>query len=306
MVSDQTKKYVLTGMVTEQANPKTSELDTMDVSDILKLINDEDKTCAYAVEKVLPQIEKIVNALVERFGRGGRILYLGAGTSGRIAIMDSAEFPPTFGIDPDRVKVGMAGGAGSMVKAQEAREDDKTEGSEVVMDWNPGPDDCVIGLATSGKTPYVISGLQVARAAGAFTAFICSNPVSEDVADVIVSCITGPEVLTGSTRLKAGTAQKMIMNMISTTTFVKLGKTYKNRMSHIATKNIKLYKRAIETISICCDMPEDEAEALLIKADKELPVALVCGVAKCDIDTAREKLKITDGKVRAAIELIGR
>ncbi len=300
------KKYELTGMITEQPNPKTTEMDTLETSELLKIINDEDKTCAFAVEKVLPEIEKIVTALVERFGRGGRILYLGAGTSGRIAIMDSAEFPPTFGIDPERIKVGMAGGSGSMVRAQEANEDDKTEGSEVVMDWNPTENDCVIGLATSGKTPYVISGLQVARAAGAFTAFICANPVSDDIADVVVSCITGPEVLTGSTRLKAGTAQKMIMNMISTATFVKLGRTYKNRMSHIETKNIKLYKRAIETISICCDMPEDEAEALLIKADKKLPIALVCGVAKCEVETAKEKLELTGGKVRAAIELIGR
>lgn len=300
------KKYELTGMVTEQANPKTMEMDTFEISEILRVINEEDKTCAFAVEKVLPEIEKIVTALVDRFARGGRILYLGAGTSGRIAIMDSAEFPPRFGIDPDRVQVGMAGGSGSIIRAQEANEDDKTEGSEIVRDWNPSEIDCVIGLATSGKTPYVISGLHEARAAGAFTAFICANPVSDDIADVVVPCITGPEVLTGSTRLKAGTAQKMILNMISTATFVKLGKTYKNRMSHIATKNIKLYKRAIETISVCCDMPEDEAEALLIKAGKELPVALVCGVAKCDIETAKEKLQLTGGKVRAAIEFIGR
>lgn len=302
MISDK-KGYSLSGMITEQANPKTADLDLMSIGEILHCMNEEDKTCAYAVEKVLPLVEKIVENVVDRFGHGGRILYMGAGTSGRIAIMDAAEFPPTFGVEVERIQARMAGGKASMIKAQEQHEDSINEGAETVLEWNPTELDCVIGLATSGKTPYVISGLDVARKAGAFTAFICANPASNEIADVVVSCITGPEALTGSTRLKAGTAQKMILNMISTATMVTLGRTYKNRMSHIAAGNIKLYSRAVETLVMCCDIEESEAKNLLEITDKRLPVALVMGVAKCPLEKAEECLMKSGGKVRAAIEL---
>lgn len=301
-----TNTYKLNGMITEQANPGTLDLDTLSVREILRTMNEEDRNCALAVEKILPQIELIVEQVVERFGRGGRILYMGAGTSGRIAIMDAAEIPPTFGIDPDRVQASMAGGKASMVKAQEAREDDSRDGAETVREWNPTELDCVIGLATSGKTPYVLSGLQAAREAHAFTAFICANPVSDDIADVVISCITGPEVLTGSTRLKAGTAQKMILNMISTASMVKLGRVYQNRMSHIAAGNKKLRSRAIETLTICCDISETEAAQLLEETKGELPLALVVGITKCDIEEAKEKLNAAGGKVRAAVALLER
>ena len=302
----ETNTYKLSGMITEQANPGTKDLDTMPIRGILHTMNEEDKNCALAVEKVLPQIECIVEQVVERFGRGGRILYMGAGTSGRIAIMDAAEIPPTFGIDADRVQATMAGGKASMVKAQEAREDDSIDGAEAIREWNPTEVDCVIGLATSGKTPYVLAGLKAAKEAGAFTAFICANPVPNDIADVVVSCITGPEVLTGSTRLKAGTAQKMILNMISTASMVKLGRVYQNRMSHIAAGNKKLRSRAIETLTICCDISESDATQLLDYTNGELPVALVVGITKCDKEKAKEKLEITGGKVRAAVAMLRR
>lgn len=300
------KSYSVSHMITEQANPNTMNLDLMSVSEILHTINEEDKNCALAVEKVLPLIEEIVNNVIERFGQGGRILYMGAGTSGRVAIMDAAEFPPTFGVEPERIQARMAGGKTSMIKAQEQHEDNMSEGADTVNEWRPTKLDCVIGLATSGKTPYVISGLKAARDAGAFTAFICANPASEDIADVVVPCITGPEVLTGSTRLKAGTAQKMILNMISTATMVRLGRTYKNRMSHIAAGNIKLYSRALETIVMCSDVEESEAAEILKSCDFELPTALVVSIGKCDVETARKKLSVANGKVRAALELLGR
>lgn len=300
------KSYSVSQMITEQANPNTMDLDLMSVSEILHTINEEDKNCALAVEKVLPLIEEIVNNVIDRFGRGGRILYMGAGTSGRVAIMDAAEFPPTFGVEPERIQARIAGGKASMTKAQEQREDNISEGADTVNEWRPTELDCVIGLATSGKTPYVISGLKAAHDAGAFTAFICANPAPEDIADVVVPCITGPEVLTGSTRLKAGTAQKIILNMISTTTMVRLGRTYKNRMSHIAAGNIKLYSRALETIVMCSDVEEAEAEEILKSCDFELPTALVVSIGKCDVETARKNLSAANGKVRAALELLGR
>lgn len=299
------KSYKVSQMITEQANPNTMDLDLMSVPELLKTINAEDKNCALAVEKVLPLVEKIVNNVIDRFGRGGRILYMGAGTSGRVAVMDAAEFPPTFGVDPSRIQAKMAGGKASMTKAQEQHEDSTTEGADTVREWGPTELDCVIGLATSGKTPYVISGLKEAHDKGAFTAFICANPAPDDIADVVVPCITGPEVLTGSTRLKAGTAQKMILNMISTATMVRLGRTYKNRMSHIAAGNIKLYSRALETIVMCSDVSEKEAEDILKACDYELPTALVVSIGKCDVETAREMLLKANSKVRAALELLG-
>lgn len=305
-MNEEKKSYKLTQMITEQANPHTTDLDLMSVGEILHTINEEDKNCALAVEKVLPLIEKIVENVIERFGQGGRILYMGAGTSGRVAIMDAAEFPPTFGVDSERIQARMAGGKASMVKAQEQHEDSITEGADTVREWNPTELDCVIGLATSGKTPYVISGLGEARKKGAFTAFICANPADEAIADVVVPCITGPEVLTGSTRMKAGTAQKMILNMISTATMVRLGRTYKNRMSHIAAGNIKLYSRALETITACSDVSEKEAESILKSCNYDLPTALVVSIGKCDVRTAQTSLAEANGKVRAALELLGR
>lgn len=303
---EEKRSYKFTGMVTEQANPNTAELDTLSVSEILKIINEEDKNCTRAVAEVLPLIEEIVNNVIDRFGKGGRILYMGAGTSGRVAIMDAAEFPPTFGVDPEKIQAKMAGGKTSIIKAQEQHEDNTSEGTDTVLEWGPTKLDCVIGLATSGKTPYVISGLKAAHDKGAFTAFICANPASPNIADVVVPCITGPEVLTGSTRMKAGTAQKMILNMISTTTMIKLGRTYKNRMSHIAAGNVKLYSRAIETLIMCCDISEDEAKNILNKTNFELPTSLVVGIAKCDAETARKNLELADGKVRRALELLGK
>ena len=293
--------YAMTQLFTEQSNPKSTDLDILSVGDILRLINEEDHMCAEAVKSMLPLIEIVVENIVDRFSRGGRILYLGAGTSGRIAIMDAAEIPPTFGIDPERIQARMAGGQGSVVRAQEQHEDNVSEGAAAVREWGASELDCVIGLATSGKTPYVISGLEEARHAGAFTAFICANLCPEYLADVVIQCITGPEVLTGSTRMKAGTAQKMMLNMISTAAMVKLGRTYQNRMSHIATGNVKLYSRAIETLSMCCDVSPDEAKELLHKCGCELPLALVVGIGGCELETARHALEKAGGKVRAAL-----
>ena len=296
--------YDMTQMVTEQANPMTTDLDILSVSEILRLINEEDQSCALAVKKVLPLIEIIVDNVVERFSRGGRMLYMGAGTSGRIAIMDAAEIPPTFGIEPERVQAVMAGGQGSVVRAQEQHEDNISEGALTVREWHPTELDCVIGLATSGKTPYVISGLEVAHRAGAFTAFICANPCPEHLADVVVHCITGPEVLTGSTRMKAGTAQKMMLNMISTAVMVRLGRTYQNRMSHIAAGNVKLYSRALETIVSCSDVSMETAQEILLQCNYDLAHALVVSISGCDADTAKQALTTAGGKVRGALELI--
>lgn len=303
-MSSEQKNYTIAGMVTELANPNTTDFDLMPLDQLLETINKEDQQVALAVHEVLPQVEKIVEQVIERFGNGGRILYMGAGTSGRISVMEAAEFPPTFGIAPERVQVLMAGGTSSVFRAQETHEDDAAAARAGVMEWKPTPLDCVIGLATSGKTPFVISGLNTAREHGAFTAFICANPVDASIADVVVSCVTGPEVLTGSTRLKAGTMQKMIMNMISTASMVKLGRTYGNRMCYITTGNLKLHSRSLETVSVCCGVTKEEAAELIAQADGSLAVALVMGLSGKSVQQSREQLELAKGKVRVAVEML--
>ena len=225
---------------TEARNPATTRLDELTPAELLRVMNDEDHKVADAVAAALPQITAVVETAIERLKRGGRIIYLGAGTSGRLGVLDAAEIPPTFSAPPQQVVGLLAGGQGAMFKAVEGAEDSAELGVADLAAVEVGPDDIVIGIAASGRTPYVIGGLDAARTAGAATASIACNADAEVSrhADVAIELINGPEVLTGSTRLKAGTSQKLTLNMISTATMVQLGKTYGNLMVDVTPTNV--------------------------------------------------------------------
>ncbi len=287
--------------VTEQANPYSEDMDLLPTASLCELINTEDQMSAIAVRRVLPQITRIAEEMIKRFGAGGRILYLGAGTSARLAVMDAAECPPTFGIAPERVQVRIAGGESTVFRASESCEDDAQAGAKAVTEFGTNEADCVIGLTASGKTPFVVNGLKQAKSLGAFTALISASDQALDCADIVVRCITGPEVLTGSTRLKAGTAEKMILNMLSTTVMVKTGRTYGNRMCYIKSGNNKLSARAIRTLADVSGLSEEDAEALLKSAEGDLACAIVMGLGGVSLKEARERLRKAGGNVRNAI-----
>jgi len=225
-------------------------LEAMPVAELLRHINEEDKKVALAVERVLPQIEKLVTAAIERLGSGGRMFYLGAGTSGRLGVLDASECPPTYGVSPDLVIGLIAGGDKALREGIEEAEDDHEGGWKDLQEWKVSPADIVIGIAASGSTPYVAGALKHCRETGIVTGCIVSNPGSPVAAhaDHPVEVITGPEFVTGSTRMKSGTAQKMVLNMISTATMIRLGRVYDNRMVHMQITNEKLIDRGTKMI----------------------------------------------------------
>ena len=287
--------------VTEQPNPYSEDMDLMSTAALCELINTEDQMSAIAVRRVLPQLTRIADEMIKRFGKGGRILYLGAGTSARLAVMDAAECPPTFGIAPERIQVRIAGGESAVFRASESCEDNAQAGVKAVIEFGTNENDCVIGLTASGKTPFVVEGLKQANALGAFTALISASNQALECADIVVRCITGPEVLTGSTRLKAGTAEKMILNMLSTTVMVKTGRTYGNRMCYIKSGNNKLSARAIRTLADVSGLSEEEATNLLGSTKGDLACAIVIGLSGVSLEEARKRLQNAGGNVRMAI-----
>lgn len=293
-------------LVTEKINPASIDMDLLETEQLLKVLNQEDAKVAAAVQEVIPQIARIVDACAQRFEKGGRLLYMGAGTSARLAYMDAAECPPTFGVSPDLIQVAMAGGREAVFAAQEKVEDAVESGKKAVEDWITSENDCVIGIAASGRTPYVLSGLDEARKRGAFTALICSNPADEKAADVVVSCITGPEALQGSTRLKAGTATKMMLNMISTAVMIRRGRTFGNHMCYIQGTNGKLASRAIGIVEECCGVEESRAIELLEASNGSLALALVIELSGHDKETAQKALEKADGSVRNAVALLSK
>ena len=288
---------------TEARNPATTRLDELTPAELLRVMNDEDHKVADAVAAALPQITAVVETAIERLKRGGRIIYLGAGTSGRLGVLDAAEIPPTFSAPPQQVVGLLAGGQGAMFKAVEGAEDSAELGVADLAAVEVGPDDIVIGIAASGRTPYVIGGLDAARAAGAATASNACNADAEVSrhADVAIELINGPEVLTGSTRLKAGTSQKLTLNMISTATMVGLGKVYGNLMVDVAPTNAKLRERAVRIVRAATDCPEDAARAALEASGGHAKTAIVMILLGVDADQARERLEASDGFVRAAV-----
>jgi N-acetylmuramic acid 6-phosphate etherase len=256
----------LTGLTTEGRNPRSTDLDRMSPGNILRLINDEDLHIAEIVGGEIPYIEEVVELVIDAFRRGGRLIYVGAGTSGRIGVLDAAECPPTFGADPEMVQGIIAGGEIALVRAVEGAEDDAEAGAQAIRDKEVGADDVVMGIAASRRTPYVLSAVAEARGRGARTVYLTMNPRdSIDFAvDVAICPVVGPEVLMGSTRMKSGLAQKMVLTMITTTAFVRLGKTYENMMVDLMATSAKLRELAI--VMIQAGVGPDEAARFLEQA----------------------------------------
>ncbi|WP_129722278.1 N-acetylmuramic acid 6-phosphate etherase [Xylanivirga thermophila] len=297
---------MLYSLITEQQNSDSLNIDTMNTIDILKIMNEEDKKVAYAVERELGEIASAIDAIVERMQRGGRLLYFGAGTSGRLGILDAAECPPTFGTRPELVQGIMAGGgAGAFNIAREDIEDHKEEGAADVVKNNITQLDSIIGISASGQAPYVLGALEEAKKRGALTISIACNEQAllDDAADININVVVGPEIIMGSTRLKAGTAQKMVLNMISTATMIKMGKVYRNLMVDVKPKNKKLIERAKRIIMLATGVSYEEADRYFNLSNKNAKIAIVMIEAGVCYETACELLEKGDGFVAQAIEI---
>lgn len=279
-------------------------IDNMSTGEILELINREDMTVANSVQKVLPEIEKTVTAVYNSLKQGGKLFYVGAGTSGRIGILDAVECPPTFSTPPELIQGVMAGGMNAVEKAVEGAEDDDQLAVKDLEERNLTELDVVVGIAASGRTPYVIGALKYAKSIGATTVSLSSNENSEisQFADVNIEVITGPEILTGSTRMKAATAHKLILNMITTTTMIKIGKVYENLMVDLKVSNHKLKERAKNILSIITDVQYQKAEEVLEKTNYEVKPAIVMIKTGVTLQDAKVYIEQANGFVRKAIE----
>ncbi len=288
---------------TESRNPNTLDIDVVPTIDILKKINNEDKTVAYAVEKALPSIAEVVDKVYTAFLNGGRLIYMGAGTSGRIGILDAVECPPTYGVDYNMVMCLMAGGEKAFIKAVEGAEDSFSQGKEDLINANLTSNDVVIGIAASGRTPYVIGGLHYANEIGATTACITTsaNSIIESIVKHPIVAVTGPEPITGSTRMKSGTAQKMICNMISTASMVKMGKVYENLMIDVKATNEKLVSRSLSIICTILECDIEEAKELLNKYQTVKKVIFASFTNDEDLNVIDEYLNSEHGNIRKAI-----
>lgn len=301
-----TTKPDLTSLTTEARHPRTEALDALPTLDLCGLMNDEDHRAAAAVGEALPRIAEVVDAIAEHMRKGGRLIYCGAGTSGRLGVIDAAECPPTFSASPDRVLAVIAGGAAAFARSAEGAEDDAGRGASDLRALVPTSKDVVVGIAASGRTPYVLGALQHARAQGALTVAVVCNPGSAvaNAAVLPIELATGPEVLTGSTRLKAGTATKMVLNMLSTGAFVRLNKTYGNLMVDLQAKNQKLVARSIRIVAEATGCDAATAERTLLQSDGEVKAAIVMLRHAVDAPTARTLLLTHDGSVRRALEAL--
>jgi N-acetylmuramic acid 6-phosphate etherase len=289
---------------TERRNRSTENLDLMSSIEFVTAMNREDATVPRAIKKVLPDIAKAVDAIAECFARGGRLIYVGTGTSGRIGALDASECPPTFGTDSEMVRFLIAGGEGSLVRATEASEDSTDLGRSDMGAMKPGKRDAVVGIAASGRTPYTIAAVEYARRKGAVTIAVACNPGSAlgRAADIPIEVEVGPEVLAGSTRLKAGTAQKLICNMLTTGAMVKMGYVYSNLMVNLHLKNEKLLERGIHILQTLAEVPRETALEMLKNADMSVPLALVMLKADLRKNDAVKRLRTAKGNVRRAIK----
>jgi N-acetylmuramic acid 6-phosphate etherase len=289
--------------ITEQENSRTSNLSSLPVSEIVRLMNEEDALVAAAVAKVLPRVEEAVTGIVDTLRGGGRLFYIGTGTSGRLGILDASECPPTFGVSPDLVQGVIAGGYEACYRAVEASEDDAQAAQRDLESRGFVKDDVLVGIAASGRTPYTIGAVKYARSNGAFTVAVTCAPDSPitRVAEVSIVPVVGPEVITGSTRLKAGTAQKMVLNMLSTATLVKLGYVSGNRMSNLQARNSKLRARAVRILMAETGLDETTAAAALDAGSSDIRMALVMTRTGCNAEAAKKALAESKGVVSQAI-----
>jgi len=288
---------------TEQPNLASAELDTQSALEIARIINHEDKAVAGAVEKALPQIALAIDAIADAISRGGRLIYVGAGTSGRVAALDASECPPTFNTDPKTVQYVIAGGERALSHATEVSEDSRRAGRDDLAKRKPGKKDVVVGVAASGRTPYTIAAIEYARRKGAKTVAVVANPGSDlgRAAEIEIVAEVGPEVLSGSTRMKAGTAQKMVLNMLTTGAMARLGYIYGNLMVNVHARNAKLAERGLGILEKAAQVDRATAAQALKAARNHIAVALVMlktGVGRAQ---AEKKLKMAKGNVRKAI-----
>ncbi|MFS0821236.1 N-acetylmuramic acid 6-phosphate etherase [Bacillus sp. 1P02SD] len=295
----------ISALTTELRNKSSANIDNMSTVEILKTINNEDKTVAYRVEDVLPEIEETVEIVYQSLSQGGRLFYIGAGTSGRIGILDAVECPPTYSTPPDLVQAIIAGGSNAFIQAVEGAEDNIHLGARDLEERSLTEIDVVIGIAASGRTPYVIGALQYAQQIGAKTVSLSSNKNSKisQHADIAIEVETGPEVVTGSTRMKAATAHKLILNMITTATMIKVGKVYENLMVDLKVSNIKLQERAKNIVSTITNVSYEKATEILEKTNYEVKPAIVIIKAGVSFEDAKKYIHSANGFVRKAIDL---
>ncbi|WP_104024296.1 N-acetylmuramic acid 6-phosphate etherase [Vibrio hyugaensis] len=294
----------LAHLVSEGRNPDTMDIDLLPSLDIVQRLNQQDKLVPLAVEKVLPEIALAVDKITDAFKVGGRLVYMGAGTSGRLGVLDASECPPTFGVS-DKMVVGLiAGGPEAILKAKEGAEDSPVLGEQDLKDIKFTNLDVVVGIAASGRTPYVIGGLEYANEIGATTIALSCNPDSPiaDIADVAISPVVGPEALTGSTRLKSGTAQKLVLNMLTTASMIRLGKSYQNLMVDVKATNNKLVARAARIVMQATDCSKEQATDVLKQTDYEVKLAILMILTDLDIESARAHLHHQDGFLRKVVE----
>lgn len=296
----------LSKLVTEGRLAESLEIDQAPTEQMLRLINEQDKLIALAVEREIPQIAKAVDLIAGRMKDGGRLFYVGAGTSGRLGVLDASEIPPTYGAPPDLVQGMIAGGWRAIFETQEGAEDSEELGIRDIG-ARAMAQDAVVGIAASGRTPYTVAALQEAKRRGCVTIAVTNNPGSElaAVADVAIAPVVGPEVVMGSTRMKAGTAQKMVLNMLSTGVMIKLGKVYTNLMVDMQASNAKLVKRAIRMVALAAEVDEATAAAALDRCHNNTKAAIVSLRAGVSYETAALALEQAGGFVRTAITLAG-
>ena len=291
-------------IATEQRNPNTMNIDTLSTLDMVKLINREDHRVADAVGEVTDKIAQAVDVIAEKLAGGGRLIYCGAGTSGRLGILDAVECPPTYSTDPETVQALMAGGYGAIFKAVEGAEDSKELGVQDMQDIHFCQKDVLVGIAASGRTPYVLGCMEYAKQLGAPTIAVTCCPGSEldKFADIGIAPAPGPEVVTGSTRMKSGTAQKMVLNMLSTGAMIKLGKVYGNLMVDVKPSNEKLIRRCVTIVCSAAECTEAEATQALEACDYRPKVAIVMVLRGVDADTARTMLDKAEGRIAKVLE----
>ncbi len=294
-------------MITERRNPRSVDIDLLPTERVLKIINADDALVANVVASAIPQIAKVVETAAECIRSGGRIIYIGAGTSGRLAILDAVEIPPTFSTPPEWIQAVMAGGAKALPHAIEGSEDDRARAAADLKSKKLTKDDLVIGIAASGNTPYTHAAVEFAKSKGAKTvAVVCveNSPLSK-TADLTIQTLVGPEVITGSTRMKAGTAQKLVLNMISTATMIRLGMTYSNWMINLSMTNNKLRERGMHVLQEILGVRRDEAARLAENSGSNLKVAVIMGASGCTKEEAQKRLRDAKGNLRTVISHFG-
>ena len=294
----------LSTLITEQRNPNSMHVDSLSALEIVQLMNQEDKQVPLAIEKCLPQIAQAVECIVAAFQQGGRLVYIGAGTSGRLGVLDASECPPTFGVSPEMVKGIIAGGERALRHPIEGAEDSKTQAVVDLQTIQFSSKDVLVGIAASGRTPYVIGALEYAKSLGSVTVSIASNPNSAmaNIVDIAIDTVVGPEVLTGSSRLKSGTAQKLVLNMLTTASMILMGKCYQNLMVDVQASNEKLKARAIRIVMQATDCDKALAEETLKLADQNAKLAIMMILSGLDRAQAETLLEKHQGKLQLALK----